>query len=195
MRRSLFWCTMFVLVFCATNCLTAQNDQELVTAGKDTDLLIRAADARLRLAQADLEIALDSNRRAPGHVSGLELKRLEANIEVAQKQLGVTKQFSHGSAYPNQLFAAQATADLAQQDHRSALRVNKRRPGTIPKTVVNRLKIKAELANIRLELWKDPEAYMPSMMHEMQWQIDRLTEQVIELSQRLDAEENAEENK
>ena len=130
------------------------------------------------------------HRRAPDNVSELEHKRLKANIQVAQNQLEITKQFRHGSAYPNQLVAAQATADLAQQDYQSSLKANERLPGTICKTRINRLKIKAELANIRVELWRDPGAYMPSMMHEMQWQIDRLTEQVIELSQRLDAEEN-----
>jgi hypothetical protein len=190
MRQSLFCFTFFILVFCATRCLVAQNEQERGTAEKDTHLLIRAADARLRLAQADLAIALDYNRRIGDAVSGLELKRLKSNIEVAKKQLEVTKQFSHGSAYPHQLVAAQASAELAQQDHRSSLKVNEQLPGTIFATVINRLKIKAELANIRVELWRNPGAYMPSMMHEMLWQIDRLTEQVIELSQRLDAEEN-----
>lgn len=195
MRQSLFWLTIFILIFYGTSCLTAQSEQEPVTGREETNHLIRAADARLRLAQADLEIVLYGNRRAAGVVSGLEIKRLEANIEVAQKQLKLTRQFSHGSAYPNQLVAAQATAELAQHDYQSSLKVNERHPGTIRKTVLNRLKIKAELANIRMELWKDPGAYMPSMMYEMQWQIDRLTEQVIELSQRLDAEENAEANK
>ena len=190
MRQSLFWLTIFSMFFLGAICLNAQTKQKPVVGDEETNLLVRTADARLRLAQADLEIALDRNRRAPGNVSGLELERLKANIEVAQKQLKVTKQFSHGSAYPNQLIAAQATADLAQQDYQSLVKVNERIPGKIRKTRINRLKIKAELASIRVELWKDPGAYMPSMMHEMQWQIDRFTEPVIELSQRLEAEEN-----
>ena len=35
-------------------------------------------------------------------------------------------------------------------------------------------------------MWKDPD-YLPSLVDQMQWQIDRLTEQVIELRNRLDA--------
>ena len=42
------------------------------------------------------------------------------------------------------------------------------------------------MAQIRVELWKDP-AYLPSLMDRMQWQIDRLTEEVVELRERVDA--------
>lgn len=189
MRPSYFCCTLLVLILCGTGHIVAQNDQPPVDEGTQTNLLVRSADARLRLAQADLEIALERNRQVPGNVSDMDLKRLKANIRVARQQLAVTRQISHGSAYPNQLVAAKSAAEMAHQEYHSALKANKDLPGTIPMPLINRMKIKAELANIRVELWKDPGDYIPSMMHEMQWQIDRLTEQVIELSERVEAQE------
>ena len=74
MRQSFFRCPLFLMIFCGTSNVTAQNEQQPVDAENETHRLIRSADARLRLAQSDLEIALDINRRVPGNVSGLELE-------------------------------------------------------------------------------------------------------------------------
>ncbi len=190
MGQSISVSILFVLVLCVTGSILAQNEQQPIDERKHDNLLIRLADARLRLAQADLDHALDRNRQVPGNVSNLELKKLKTNIEVAKKQLAVSKELSYGTAYPNQLVAAQAAAELAEQALRSSLKSNEAIPGTIPLSLVNRRKINVELTKIRVELWKDPGAYIPSMMHEMQWQIDRLTEQVIELNQRFDTVED-----
>ena len=151
-------------------------------------LQVRYADARLQLAETDLQIALETNQRVEGAVPEAELTRLRANVEVARELLDISKEYTHGSTPPAQLTAAETAAKIADLDLRNALQVNAARAGTISAARVRRLRIKAEMANIRVELWKDP-YYIPSLIDEMQWQIDRLTEQVIELTQRIEVVE------
>lgn len=155
-------------------------------AATATSLQVRYAGARLRLARVDLEMARIMNDEVSGSVSPRELRRLETNFAVALKQLDIAREYTHGSTVPTQLSAAEAFAKLADRDYRAALEVNKNAAGTVSEVMVKRLHAKAELAKIRVECWKDP-AYLPSLMDEMQWQIDRLTEQVIELSQRVES--------
>ena len=161
---------------------TVQPDQ----AAPPANALIRYADARLRLAEVNLEEALEQNERVAGVVSDMEVEQLKANVELARRQLEITKRFNLGTTVPTQVTAAEAAAKIADLDLSTALKANEKLPGAITESRIKRLRIKAEMAKIRVELWKDP-VYIPSLMEEMQWQIDRLTEQVIELGQRLDS--------
>jgi len=192
MNRSIVGMVVLTLggigVYWPTNMADAQRPDPPASAAAATDLQVRFADARHRLARVEVEIALELNRKVGGTVSKREFRRLEANVDVASKQLVIAKEFTHGSAPSTQLTAADTAAKLADQDLQSASAAHKRNPQTISKIMVRRASIKLEMAKIRVELWQDP-AYLPSLMDEMQWQIDRLTEQVIELTQRLDARE------
>ena len=152
MLRSLSYCILFIPILFGANCLIAQDKQEQLKPASDTMLRIRAADARLRQAQADLASEIEHNRQVPGNVSGWKLQRLKTTIEVARQQLEITKQLGHGSAFPNQLVAAQAVATLARQDYEASLKMDKKVPETIGTADIKRLKISAELASIRAEL-------------------------------------------
>lgn len=190
MNRSIVGIVVLTLVgialFCRTNMATAQRADPPASAAAATDLQVRFADARLRLARVELEIALEMNRKVGGTASKRELQRLEGNVDVARKQLVVAREFTHGSALPTQLTAADSAAKRADRHLQSVLEIHKRNPQAMSKIMIRRASIKAEMAKFRVELWQDP-AYLPSLMDEMQWQIDRLTEQVIELTQRIDA--------
>jgi len=175
----------FLVAVFNTNAIFAQ-DAPPASGEASANLQVRYADARVRLARVGLEKALALNEKVQGSVPAREVKRLEASIAVAVKQLEIAKEYTHGSALPTQLTVARSAAKLAEDDVRRALEVNKKNPGMISELIIKELRVKAEMAAIRVELWKDP-AYLPSLMDEMQWQIDRLTEQVIEVSQRLEA--------
>ncbi len=155
-------------------------------ADKATELQVRYADARLRLAKADLELARELNATVEGTIPEVEVARLRTNIAVAKRQLEIAKEYTHGSTMPVQLKAAEAGVAMAEAELKSALEVNTRLPKTFNATRIKKLRIKLELAKLRVEMWKDPN-YLPSLVDQMQWQIDRLTEQVIELDERVDS--------
>ena len=48
---------------------------------KAPTLQVRIADARLRLAQTELQIRLDLNKKIPGAISEFEIQRLKNNID------------------------------------------------------------------------------------------------------------------
>ena len=49
---------------------------------------------------------------------------------------------------------------------------------------MKRLRAKADIATLRLEMWRS-DKYVHSLIDQMQWQIDRLTEQIIDLNHRV----------
>jgi hypothetical protein len=63
---------------------------------------------------------------------------------------------------------------------------NQRTPGTISRVNVDRLRAKAELADIRLALCRSP-GFELSLLAEMQWSIEQLTDEVIDLRHQIDS--------
>lgn len=74
--------------------------------------------------------------------------------------------------------------EVARADLESAQRSNQRRAGSVSETGIRRLQAKLELAELRLELLRNP-TYVPSLIDEMQWHIDQLTDEIIDLRHRL----------
>jgi outer membrane receptor for ferrienterochelin and colicin len=72
----------------------------------------------------------------------------------------------------------------------AATQVNQRAPGTISLVSLERLRAKADLADIRLALCRSPDFEL-SLLAEMQWSIDQLTDEVIDLRHQIDAKSAA----
>jgi hypothetical protein len=118
-------------------------------------------------------------------IGALEITRLTNHVRLMQRQVEIAQGKPQSSAREVALVAAELARETAQADLDAALAANKRTEGAIKEINIKRLEAKLEIAEIRLELFRNP-TYVPSPIDEMQWHIDQLTEQLIDLRHRLD---------
>ena len=149
------------------------------------DVQVRYAMARLKLAELDLQRAITLNKPLANAIGGLEIARLTNHVRLMQRQLEIAQGKPQSSAREVGLVAAELACETAQVDLDAARAANSRTPGAIKDVNMQRLETKLEIAEIRLELYRNP-SYVPSQIDEMQWHIDQLTEQLIDLRHRLE---------
>lgn len=149
------------------------------------DLQVRYALARLRLAELDLERALASNRETAGSIGERELERLRNHIKMMEKRLEIARDQPRTASRQAMVAAAEAACVNARSDLDAALRAKGRQDRSVSDLTIQRLRAKLELAEIRLELCRTPE-YELSLLDEMQWNIDQLTDQVIDLRHQVE---------
>lgn len=161
--------------------------QPLPTSSSATEaptLQMRYAEARVRLAELALEKAQEANRKIHNTISSIEMRRLEEQVILAQKQRALARQYTTGTSTQTQLSAARAALRIAEANHRVALEAQQKNAGAFSEILLKEIEARLEIARLRVEIWEDP-VYLPTLVDELQWQIDRLTEQVITLSQRV----------
>lgn len=149
------------------------------------DLQVRYAMVRLKLAELDLERAVRANRAATGTIGDRELDRLQSHIRVMEKRLEIARARPRTAARQAIVAAAEAACGDARGDLEAAMRSNERTPGSVSRLNLERLQAKLELAEIRLKLCRNPE-YELSLLDEMQWNIDQLTDEVIDLRHQVE---------
>lgn len=150
-----------------------------------SDLQVRYAMARLKLAELDLQRAVKLNRPLANAIGGLEITRLTNHVRLMQRQLEIAQGKPQSSAREVAMAAAELARETAEADLNAARAANKRTEGAVKEINIERLETKLEIAEIRLELFRNP-SYVPSPIDEMQWHIDQLTEQLIDLRHRLE---------
>jgi hypothetical protein len=170
--------------------LAADHDAAPAEAGETedgggTDVQVRYAMAKLKLAELDLQRAVKLNRPVANAIGALEITRLTNHVRLMQRQLEIAQGRPQSSAREVAMAAAELARDTAQADLDAARAANRRTEGAIKEINIQRLETKLEIAEIRLELFRNP-AYVPSPIDEMQWHIDQLTEQLIDLRHRLE---------
>ena len=156
---------------------------------KEADLRIRYALARLRLAELDLERALAANQQFKGAVGEREIARLRDHIRLLERQVEITREQPRTAARQATIAAAELALDTAVADLEAARRANQRVKGSVSGINIERLETRVELAEIRVELCRNP-AYELSLLDEMQWNIDQLTDQMIDLRQQVEGRAN-----
>jgi len=157
---------------------------------READLRVRYAMARLRLAELDLERALAANQQVKGAVGEREIARLRNHIRLLERQVEITREQPRTAARQATIAAAELARDSAMADLEAARRANQRAKGSVSGINIERLETRVELAEIRVELCRNP-AYELSLLDEMQWNIDQLTDQMIDLRQRVEGRGNA----
>jgi len=146
------------------------------------------AEARLKLAELDLEKATLLDNEGQGRMlSDDDWRRLRSRIAVLRDLVEINRQKPHGTGIHEQRIRARAAADNAEQDLRDAEALHERGPTPFTDISVRRAGAKAEIARLRLALWDDP-ANVPSIIDEMQMQIDLLTDHVIDLLDQIDSD-------
>lgn len=149
------------------------------------DLQLRYAMARLKLAELDLQRAVTLNKPTPNAIGALEITRLTNHVRLMQRQVEIAQGKPQSSAREVGFAAAELACETAQADLDAARAANKRAEGAVKKVNMQRLETKLEIAQIRLQLYKNPD-FVPSPIDEMQWHIDQLTEQLIDLRHRVE---------
>ncbi len=142
--------------------------------------------ARLKLAELDLQRAVKLNRPMANAIGALEITRLTNHLRLMQRQLEIAQGKPQSSAREVGLAAAELAVETAQADLDAARAANKRTEGAIKEINVKRLETKLDIAEIRLELYRNPD-FIPSPIDEMQWHIDQLTEQLLDLRHRVES--------
>lgn len=154
------------------------------------ELQVRYAEQRLELAKLNLERAEQANRLIDRAVGQREIHRLSNHVDLTKRQLAIAKENPRTTAKQTNLASAEIAVANARGDLATALKANKRttavKAAAVSKVNIARLQTILTMAEIRLEMVKRPD-YVPSMIDEMQWHIDQLTNEVIDLRHQLEA--------
>jgi hypothetical protein len=146
-----------------------------------SDVHLRYADARLKLARLDLEKALRQNKAANApQVPESDIRRLELRVGALERQVEAIRTDPEGKLDGGQIARAEAVAALAREDLARLERIRAASPIAVAEIDVDRGRAKVEIAELRVELWKDP-AHLISVTDRVQIQIDQLTDILIDL--------------
>jgi hypothetical protein len=146
----------------------------------------RYAEARLRLARANLAKAEDLAGAIPGQVSEPELAGLRRRVALLERHVQATRDRPHDNGFQLSRAAAEAAAEQAAVELEAARAANQRAQGAVSPRAILQLEAALELAEIRRSIWDDP-SFLDSPLQVMQMQIDQLTDEVFELILRTDS--------
>ncbi|MBI3462846.1 MAG: hypothetical protein HY000_07265 [Planctomycetes bacterium] len=150
-------------------------------APKQEGLDVRYARAHLALAEANLARVDRANRRVANAVAGVVVVGYQEDLAVAKVRLqAALGESDEPSAF--WLRVAEAAAKTADRNWRSAAAANQRAAGTIHELDIERLRLRAEVAQLNLERGRALADASPE--DRMQWQIELVHDEL----QRLDEE-------
>ncbi len=147
-----------------------------VKEASDTDLDVRLAEAKLRLARFELSRAKGINRRVPGVYQQETLDRLEQVVKVAEKELALARGDEH-DLHAVHLLQLEAELELTSRQLRAATEANQSAPHTVSAVNVERFRLRAEVARLTLARAKQASNFRSTEAH-LQWQVDRLFEEI-----------------
>lgn len=163
------------------------DEEELARECAEIDA--RYADVYRKIAELNLQSALDANRRVPNTVSPAEIDRLRQIVRLAELQ---SKAADAGESTTDESMTVENDASqvrMTQEALRRTVAANNRAPGVVPRIELDRLRLLAELA--RLQLAKDKVAaaekkaagefrkrfkQLESQVQELQATVDRLSQ-------------------
>ena len=151
---------------------------------KPTSVRTQYHDVLVQIAEVELQIANEANRKTPGVYVAQTMARLKTNVDVAQK-LRERAAMDYGDMPEAHVLYAEARAQLAEKDYLTAVEVSKRNPNSIPELRLEKIRLNAELAKLRVEMWKHP-GNVSSLVDHMQWEIDQLSQEILQLHKRLE---------
>ncbi|HEX3658392.1 MAG TPA: hypothetical protein VHV55_21560 [Pirellulales bacterium] len=152
------------------------------TAGQVNELDVRYMRVRLALSKLELDRVQQINKRIPGTFTKAAVEAIDHSVTIDEEQLKALTQ-KGGQRIPLYIIAAEANLSAAQQSLQRVLAINQQNPGTISPMEVERLRLTAELASVGLEKARSIKPQNESQF--LQWQIDRLREDLYQLHTRL----------
>lgn len=163
---------------------------ELLSELSPAELQIRYAENRLRLAELTLKRAQRANQLSPDAVGPQEVARLTRHVELTRRQVEIARNRPRTTVKQTNLAAAEVAVANAKSELVAARKANMRtasdaKVAAVTAINIARLEAALAMAEVRLELLRRP-SYVPSLIDEMQWHIDQLTNEVIDLRHRLE---------
>jgi len=180
-------CLATTIVF--TSYGTAQTDgprrSDADNSLSSESIRVRYARAYLKLANADLGIALDMNKRIGGTYPENTAQRLRNHVEMAKKKLQYELDGGKIKAHDIHLGELEGARKLAVMNLAKAIAVNNRLAGTVSELEVQRLRLVAEVARLAIARGRDPAAVSSPFAH-LQWQLDQMRSELMRLQIRTD---------
>lgn len=155
-----------------------------VADDSESSLEVRLAETKLQLAQVELRRAIETNRRVPGTFPPGTLERLEQAVMVGNKQLALSKGKEH-DLHAVHLLQLEAQVEFANRQQQAAMAANRRSPGVVDDTSLERLRLQAEVARLTLARARKPSSFESTQAH-VQWQVDRLYDELQRLRNDVD---------
>lgn len=149
------------------------------------ELQVRYAQARLRLAELDLQRAIVANEKVRDAIGDREVQRLRNHVDMLKRQVAIAREHPRTAARQASIAAAETACVDARADLEAAERANQRTPGTISDLAMERLRAKVDLADIRLEVCGSPGGEL-SLLAELEWNLEQLTDEVIDLRHKVE---------
>jgi multidrug resistance efflux pump len=148
---------------------------------------VRLAEAKLKLAEADLRSATEWNRRLRGTIPKSTVEWLQQNVKLAKEQVDIARQ---GKQPWHALHVRQMEATLrtAQSRLERAEAMNRAAPSSASNLDLERFRLKVEVARLNLTKAQDPanikspEAHLQLQVDQLRDEVDRLKDQVERLS-------------
>jgi len=171
------------LVFAASTSAFGQAASAPPADETDESLDVRYARASLRLAEMDLQKAVDANKRFGRTLPPYAIEPLRAVVKIAEKQLQHVLHKDAETLHQVHLAIAEAKVTTAEAELERALAVNKQSSGLFSDTEIERLRQAAEVA--RLGLAKARAVNIQSHAEHLQWQVEELQKEVLQLQSRV----------
>jgi len=161
----------------------------VLTSGSETEdsasFQIQYHQALVELAELEYQTAMESNRKAAGAIAGWNLDRLKKNVMLSKKLLENAMRDAGDDMSTLHIVHAKELAKMAASDYRTALESKRLNPSAISAYRLEKTRLTAEIARLRVEMWKEPTS-VSSLVDHMHWEIDRLSRDVLDLQQRLE---------
>jgi hypothetical protein len=145
---------------------------------------------QVQLARHQLDVVVRANEEIPLMYSKLTLLRLQKQLEHAEAMLAA---FEDRGRFDENLPVASLQrvrneAEIAQQRLRWAVEANQEVPGSVGEDDLRAYRLKAEMAQLALRRAEQP-GYFDDPMTHLQWQLNRLRAEVLELLVRMEQTE------
>lgn len=163
--------------------LASQADKSDTSEGSDgpISLELRYAEAQLKLAEVNLQKVQRMNERVARAVPGDLIAEYREDVEVAKLRVQHLASGKEESRLRVWLRRAEADAKAAQARWKSGVAVNERAPGTIDPLDLERLRVQADVARLRLA--RGRAVADQSQEAQVQWQLNYLSDEVQRLNE------------
>jgi hypothetical protein len=148
------------------------------SAPKKESTRVRYARAFLALTRLDLQVASARNAQVPNSVPKTILAVFEAEVALADNWLKEAESKDAGVVYNVAVKSAESLARLAQENYAAAVEASRIAP--LQPATIERLRLKAELANLAVARARELDPRSPIAV--LEYQMDRLREDVAELT-------------
>lgn len=168
----------------ATQEATQPAAQEATQIDRSTryQLMVEYASTNLRLAEVELEYALEENAKNAGMIPRITIERLRSNLSLARKQFEEATAASTGGLERIQLRHAEERIRLSKLDLQNGQRLYDE--GMVSALELQRLELKHDLAKLNLVLLKNPENFV-TLLHHLESKVNRMGEEILMLDQRI----------